>query len=124
MGLAFASVLQTLYLEYKAEAAEQAQKEMPVAIAHLVTYKSGTPDTILSQTVGYKERELDRSPPEGFLSVRILDAGDDETVLFLTEWESEEALAEVRDSAPWEACMDLNETFADDVAAATFKIVS
>ena len=43
--------------------------------------------------------------------------------MFLTEWESVEQLAETQDSAPWEAAMDLNETFSDTVVAETFNIV-
>lgn len=95
-----------------------------MAVAHLITYKSSSPDTIVSQTVGYKERELDRSPPDGFLSAKVFLAEEAETILFLTEWESEDQLAETLDSAPWEAAMDLNETFSDSVTAQTFKIVT
>jgi heme-degrading monooxygenase HmoA len=95
-----------------------------MAIAHLITYKTSKPDTIIAQTVAYKERELDRSPPEGFLSVHIYANEEDGTVVFLTEWKSVEHLAETQDMAPWEAAQDLNDTFSDKVTAATFKIVS
>jgi heme-degrading monooxygenase HmoA len=95
-----------------------------MTIAHLITYKTSSPDTIVSQSVGYKERELDRSPPDGFLAAKVFVDEDAECVVFLTEWESEEQLAETQDSAPWEAAMDLNETFSDDVSAQTFKIIT
>lgn len=95
-----------------------------MAIAHLITYKTSKPDTIIAQTLAYKERELDRSPPEGFLSVHIYADEADGTVVFLTEWETLEHLTETQDMAPWEAAQDLNDTFSDKVTAATFKIIS
>lgn len=94
-----------------------------MAIAHLISYQTSTPDTIVSQTVGYKERELDRSPPDGFLSARVFVDEAGGAVVFLSEWASEEQLAEAQDSAPWEAAQDLNETFSDDVKSQTFKII-
>ena len=94
-----------------------------MAIAHLISYQTSTPDTIVSQTVGYKERELDRSPPDGFLSAKVFADEAAGTVVFLTEWESAEQLAETQDSAPWEAAQDSNETFSDDVKSQTFKII-
>tara|TARA_R100000656_G_C3884703_1_gene115238 strand:+ start:299 stop:586 length:288 start_codon:yes stop_codon:yes gene_type:complete len=94
-----------------------------MTIAHLVTYTTSSPDTIVSQSVGYKERELDRSPPDGFIAARVFRHDADGKVMFLTEWESVEQLAETQDSAPWEAAMDLNETFSDTVIAETFNIV-
>ncbi|MCE8000104.1 MAG: hypothetical protein HEP70_14695 [Rhodobiaceae bacterium] len=95
-----------------------------MAIAHMITYETGSVDTIIAQTVAYKERELDRSPPEGFLSVSIYANEETDSVIFLTEWESAEHLAETADQAPWEAAQDLNETFSDKVTATTFKIIS
>jgi len=95
-----------------------------MAIAFIVTYEASTPDTIVQQLKAFKERELDRSPPKGFLAARILEGTDGQTVTFLTEWEDEASLEDTRDSAPWEACMDLNETFSDSNKTATFKIIS
>ncbi len=95
-----------------------------MAVAHLITYKTSSPDTIISQSIGYKERELDRSPPDGFLALRVYADEENGTVLFVTEWESAEQLAETQDTAPWEAAMDLNETFANAVTAQTFKIIT
>ncbi|WP_420559091.1 hypothetical protein [Tepidicaulis sp.] len=95
-----------------------------MAIAYLITYEASDPDTIVQQLKAYKERELDRSPPKGYLGARILEGTDGKTVTFLTEWESEEQLEDTRDSAPWEACMDLNETFSDSNKALTFKMIS
>jgi len=95
-----------------------------MAIAHLITYKTTKPENNIAQTLAYKERELDRSPPQGFLSVHIYANEDDGTVVFLTEWESLEHLTETQDMAPWEAAQDLNDTFSDKVTATTFKIVS
>lgn len=95
-----------------------------MAIAHMITYETSSVDTIIAQTVAYKERELDRSPPDGFLGVHIYANEGADTVVFLTEWESEEHLAETADQAPWEAAQDLNDTFSDKVIATTFKIIS
>lgn len=95
-----------------------------MAIAHMITYETGSVDTIIAQTVAYKERELDRSPPAGFLGVSIYANEEADSVVFLTEWESAEHLAETADQAPWEAAQDLNETFSDKVTATTFKIIS
>ncbi len=95
-----------------------------MAIAHLITYETSSVDTIIAQTVAYKERELDRSPPDGFLAVHIYANEDEDMVVFLTEWESADHFAETADQAPWEAAQDLNETFSDKVTARTFKIVS
>ncbi len=95
-----------------------------MAIAHMITYETSSVDTVIAQTVAYKERELDRSPPNGFLSVHIYANEDEDAVVFLTEWESKEHLAETADQAPWEAAQDLNETFSDKVSVRTFKIIS
>jgi len=95
-----------------------------MTIAHMITYETSSVDTVVAQTVAYKERELDRSPPEGFLNVHIYANEEADTVVFLTEWDSAEHLAETADQAPWEAAQDLNETFSDKVTTATFKIIS
>lgn len=95
-----------------------------MTIAHMITYETSSIDTVIAQTIAYKERELDRSPPDGFLSVHIYANEDVDTVVFLTEWENEDRLAETTEQAPWEAAQDLNETFSDKVTATTFKIVS
>lgn len=94
-----------------------------MTVAHLIQYKTGSPDTIVSQCKGYKERELERSPPAGYLDAKIYADPATGTVIFLTEWEDADQLAETQDSAPWEAAMDLNETFSDDVNEQTFKII-
>jgi heme-degrading monooxygenase HmoA len=95
-----------------------------MTIAHMITYETSSVDTVVAQTVAYKERELDRSPPEGFLGVHIYANEEADAVVFLTEWENAEHLAETADQAPWEAAQDLNETFSDKVTATTFKIIS
>ncbi len=95
-----------------------------MAIAHMITYETSSVDMIIAQTVAYKERELDRSPPDGFLDVSIYANEEAGRVVFLTEWESVEHLAETADQAPWEAAQDLNDTFSDKVTATTFKIIS
>ncbi|MEQ9520052.1 MAG: hypothetical protein RLN89_11510 [Parvibaculum sp.] len=98
-------------------------KETHMPIAYLVTYTTSSPDTIVSQSIGYKERELDRSPPDGFIRARVFRKHEEGKVLFLTEWESLEQLSETQDGAPWEAAMDLNETFSDKVVTETFNII-
>lgn len=93
---------------------------MPVAF--LLRYKTTKTGHIVSQLRGYLERELDRSPPRGFRVARILNDADGKTVAFYTEWDSAETLEDVRDSAPWEACMDLNEIHADGHEETVFEI--
>ena len=93
-----------------------------MSIAHLIQFKTAKPDEIEAQLRGYVERELDRSPPRGFLSARILKGTDGKSVAFYTEWESAEALDDTCDSAPWEACMDLNEIHAQDRNDETYAI--
>lgn len=93
---------------------------MPVA--HIVQFKTTNPDDILTQLRAYAERELDRNPPKGFITSRILTRADRASVAFYTEWESEALLDDTRDSAPWEACMDLNEIHASGREDATFAI--
>ena len=94
-----------------------------MTVAHIIRYKTGSPDTIVSQCMGYKERELDRSPPAGYLNAKIYADPANGSVIFLTEWEDADLLVETQDSAPWEAAMDLNETFSDGVDEQTFKII-
>lgn len=93
---------------------------MPVA--HLIQFKTTSPDDILTQLRAYAERELDRNPPKGFITSRILVRADSKSVAFYTEWESAEKLEDTRDSAPWEACMDLNDIHASGREEATFTI--
>jgi hypothetical protein len=84
-----------------------------MAVAYLLRYTTSSPQDILTQLRAYKERELDRSPPAGFRSARLLTATDGKTVAFYTEWDDADALAEMRDSVPWEACIDINDVHAD-----------
>lgn len=93
---------------------------MPVA--HLIRFKTSKSADIQTQLRAYVERELDRKPPRGFLSSRILAATDGKSVAFYTEWDDADALDDTRDSAPWEACMDLNDVHADDRDEATYEI--
>ncbi|HEY4344006.1 MAG TPA: hypothetical protein VGN05_06665 [Parvibaculum sp.] len=93
---------------------------MPVA--HLVRFKTSKSTEIQTQLRAYVERELDRKPPKGFLSSRVLAATDNKSVAFYTEWTDGELLADTRDSAPWEACMDLNGVHADAVEETTYEI--
>ncbi|MGB3810137.1 MAG: hypothetical protein WA943_08560 [Parvibaculum sp.] len=93
---------------------------MPVA--HLIRYKTAKPKDIQMQLRGYVERELDRNPPKGFISSRVLAGKDGKSVAFYTEWNDAEALDDTRDSAPWEACMDLNDIHADSHDEATYEI--
>lgn len=84
-----------------------------MAVAYTVTFKTTKADQITSQLQGYKERELDRNPPPGFRSAVIEEHATKGVVHFRTEWADDEALDEVRDGAPWEACMDLCGIYAD-----------
>jgi hypothetical protein len=93
---------------------------MPVA--HLIQFKTSKPDDIITQLRAYAERELDRNPPRGFITSRILSRADGKSVAFYTEWENEELLDDTRDSAPWEACMDLNEIHASGREDATYAV--
>ncbi len=93
---------------------------MPVA--HLIQFKTAKPDEIRAQLRGFMEREFDRKPPKGYLAARILTHADGKSVAFYTEWESESALEDIRDSAPWEACMDLNDIHASGREDATYSI--
>ncbi|MCE9651277.1 MAG: hypothetical protein K8R18_16780 [Parvibaculum sp.] len=93
---------------------------MPVA--HLIRFKTSKSADIQTQLRAYVERELDRKPPRGFLSSRILAATDGKSVAFYTEWDDAETLDDTRDSAPWEACMDLNDIHADGRDETTYEI--
>jgi hypothetical protein len=93
-----------------------------MSVAHLIQFKTSSPDDILLQLRGFVEREFDRNPPKGFMSSRILLGSDGKSVAFYTEWENAETLEDTRDSAPWEACMDLNDVHADSRADVTFAI--
>ncbi|MES1990836.1 MAG: hypothetical protein V4441_07790 [Pseudomonadota bacterium] len=93
---------------------------MPVA--HLIQFRTSTPDEIISQLRGYSERELDRKAPKGFISSRILTATDGKSVAFYSEWDDAQTLEDTRDSAPWEACMDLSDVHADGRSETTFGI--
>lgn len=93
-----------------------------MAVAFLIRFKTAKPDDILTQLRAYKERELDRRPPDGFKTARILASSDRKTVAFYTEWEDAAALEDTRDSAPWEACMDLNDIHADSREDTVFDI--
>ena len=93
---------------------------MPVA--HLIQFTTTSPDDILTQLRAYAERELDRKAPKGFLTSRILVRADSKSVAFYTEWETKEFLEDTRDSAPWEACMDLNDIHASGREETTYKI--
>jgi len=93
-----------------------------MTISYCVQFETSDQDQILTQLRGYKERELDRSPPTGFEAVSILRGTDDKTVIFQTQWADEETLEETRTSAPWEACIDLCSVFADDHKDAVFAL--
>jgi hypothetical protein len=93
-----------------------------MAVAFLIRFKTSKPDDILTQLRAYKERELDRRAPDGFKSARILTSADRKTVAFYTEWDDADMLADTRDSAPWEACMDLNDIHADSRDETVFDI--
>ena len=83
-----------------------------MAVALLITFESSKADHILTQLRAYKEREFDRNPPRGFISSSVTQDGD--KVIFRSEWEDEDALENTRDSAPFEACLDLCDIYADD----------
>lgn len=93
---------------------------MPVA--HLISFKTAKSDDIQIQLRAYTERELVRNPPRGFLSSRVLAAADGGSVAFYTEWSDVDALEDTRDSAPWEACMDLNDIHAQSRDETTYEI--
>jgi hypothetical protein len=93
---------------------------MPVA--HLIRFKTSKPGDIQTQLRAYVERELERKAPKGFLTSRVLSAKDGKSVAFYTEWQDAETLDDTRDSAPWEACMDLNDIHADSRDETTYEI--
>ncbi|MCF8470729.1 MAG: hypothetical protein K9G30_08085 [Parvibaculum sp.] len=81
---------------------------MPIAL--LITFETSQADHILTQLRAYKEREFDRNPPRGFLAASL--GEDNGKVVFRSEWENDEALENTRDSAPFEACLDLCDIYA------------
>ncbi len=83
-----------------------------MAVALQITFETSQADHILTQLRAYKEREFDRNPPRGFISSSVTQDGD--KVIFRSEWEDEDALENTRDSAPFEACLDLCDIYADD----------
>ncbi|MAB13352.1 hypothetical protein [Parvibaculum sp.] len=83
-----------------------------MAVALIITFETDQPDSILTQLRAYKERELDRNAPDGFISVELKE--EDGKVVYRTEWADKEAMDEVTDSAPWEASLDLCDIYADD----------
>ncbi|MDO8289064.1 MAG: hypothetical protein Q7T44_07580 [Parvibaculum sp.] len=93
-----------------------------MSVAHLIQFKTSAPDEIISQLRGYSERELDRKAPRGFVSSRILVGADGKSVAFYSEWDDSETLEDTRDSAPWEACMDLSDVHANGRSETTFEI--
>lgn len=93
-----------------------------MSVAHLIQFKTSAPDEIISQLRGYSERELDRRAPNGFISSRILIGSDGKSVAFYSEWDDSETLEDTRDSAPWEACMDLSDVHANGRSETTFSI--
>ncbi len=82
---------------------------MPVAL--LITFETSQADHILTQLRAFKEREFDRNPPRGFLGSSVEDK--DGKVIFRSEWQDDDALEYIRDSAPFEACLDLCDIYAD-----------
>ena len=83
-----------------------------MAVALIITFETGQPENIMTQLRAYKERELDRNAPDGFVGVELKEEGD--KVVYRTEWASKEAMEDVTDSAPWEASLDLCDIYADD----------
>ncbi len=95
-----------------------------MTIVHLIRFATSDPEQISTQLRGYKERELDRSPPPGFEKAMILAGTDDRSVAFYTQWADEAALENTRTSAPWEACMDLSDVFSDAHDETSYEIAS
>lgn len=93
-----------------------------MAVAHLLTFQTSSPDQILTQLKAYKERELDRSPPGGFRVARLMTSAAGDAVVLFTEWEDADALEDTLDSAPFEACVDLCEVHADAKSETRFAI--
>ncbi|MGB5948456.1 MAG: hypothetical protein WBG82_03970 [Parvibaculum sp.] len=93
-----------------------------MAVAYLLRYKTSQPSDILTQLRAYKERELDRSPRQGFRLARLLTAADGKSVAFYSEWDDADALEDMRDSVPWEACIDLVDVHADGSEETVFEI--
>ena len=83
-----------------------------MAVALKITFETSQADHILTQLRAYKEREFDRNPPRGFIGASV--AEEDGKVIFRSDWEDDDALENTRDSAPFEACLDLCDIYADD----------
>ncbi len=83
-----------------------------MAIALKITFETSQADHILTQLRAYKEREFDRNPPRGFIGAKIEQDGS--KVIFRSDWEDDDALENTRDSAPFEACLDICDIYADD----------
>lgn len=83
-----------------------------MAIALKITFETSQADHILTQLRAYKEREFDRNPPRGFIGAKIEQDGG--KVIFRSDWEDDDALENTRDSAPFEACLDICDIYADD----------
>lgn len=83
-----------------------------MAIALKITFETSQADHILTQLRAYKEREFDRNPPRGFIGASVEQS--DGKVIFRSDWEDDDALENTRDSAPFEACLDLCDIYADD----------
>jgi quinol monooxygenase YgiN len=84
-----------------------------MAVALLITFETSQADHIVTQLRAFKEREFDRNPPRGFRNATIEDHPESSTVVFRSEWDNDDALEYVRDSAPFEACLDLCDIYAD-----------
>lgn len=82
-----------------------------MAIALKITFETSQADHIRTQLRAYKEREFDRNPPRGFIGADI--SMEDGKVIFRSDWEDDDALENTRDSAPFEACLDLCDIHAD-----------
>ena len=83
-----------------------------MAVALLITFETSQADHIVTQLRAYKEREFDRNPPRGFIGASVSE--EEDKVIFRSEWEDDDALENTRDSAPFEACLDLCDIYADD----------
>jgi len=83
-----------------------------MAIALKITFETSQADHILTQLRAYKEREFDRNPPRGFIGANVEQS--DGKVIFRSDWEDDDALENTRDSAPFEACLDICDIYADD----------
>ncbi|PKQ02296.1 MAG: hypothetical protein CVT73_19035 [Alphaproteobacteria bacterium HGW-Alphaproteobacteria-12] len=83
-----------------------------MSVALLITFETSQAGHIVTQLRAYKEREFDRNPPRGFIGASVV--AEEGKVIFRSEWEDDDALENTRDSAPFEACLDLCDIYADD----------